>query len=91
LGSPKVTKNGFCQQPPSLEAPPSPLSFDRSAAQWRDLCVDALSWKCLKAAGLGAIPGALEQSMNRPWHGGEALVSGDALVIAEIDLLHNHG
>jgi hypothetical protein len=22
---------------------------DRSAAQWRDLCVDALSWKCFSA------------------------------------------
>src|SRR5580658_9355852 len=39
LGSPKVTKNGFCQQPPSLEAPPSPLSSrpKRSAVE-RSLC-----------------------------------------------------
>jgi hypothetical protein len=25
---------------------PSLCHLDRSAAQWRDLCVDALSWKC---------------------------------------------
>jgi hypothetical protein len=25
---------------------PPPCHLDRSAAQWRDLCVDAPSWKC---------------------------------------------
>jgi hypothetical protein len=27
---------------------PSLCHLDRSAAQWRDLCVDALSWKCFR-------------------------------------------
>src|SRR5271167_4892391 len=31
----------------SIHTEISPLChLDRSAAQWRDLCVDALSWKC---------------------------------------------
>src|SRR5271170_7059899 len=34
-----------------MRAPLSPLSSrpERSAAQWRDLCVDALSWKCFES------------------------------------------
>jgi hypothetical protein len=32
---------------------PHPCHLDRSAAQWRDLCVDALSWKCFST---GAYP-----------------------------------
>jgi hypothetical protein len=34
------------QQRLSLEAPLSPCHLDRSVAKWRDLCVDAPSWKC---------------------------------------------
>jgi hypothetical protein len=35
------------------ERRPHPCHLDRSAAQWRDLCVDALSWKCFST---GAYP-----------------------------------
>ena len=48
FGPPKVMKNAFCPRPLSMEAPPSPCHLDRSAAQWRDLCVDAPSWKCFR-------------------------------------------
>jgi hypothetical protein len=34
-----------CNRPPWKRHPPL-CHLDRSAAQWRDLCVDALSWKC---------------------------------------------
>ena len=34
----------------------SPLChLDRSEAQWRDLCVDALSWKCFSAAAFSPL------------------------------------
>jgi hypothetical protein len=31
---------------------PNLCHLDRSAAQWRDLCVDALSWKCFSTGGV---------------------------------------
>jgi hypothetical protein len=34
------------RQPLPIEPLPSPCHLDRSVAQWRDLCVDAPSWKC---------------------------------------------
>jgi hypothetical protein len=39
-------KNAFCEATSLSGSAPLPLChLDRSEAQWRDLCVDALSWK----------------------------------------------
>ena len=43
-------------QPKLSKGAYSPLChLDRSEAQWRDLCVDALSWKCFSAAAFSPL------------------------------------
>ena len=47
LGPPKVMKSTFCSATTLAWKHRPPLChLDRSAAKWRDLCVDALSWEC---------------------------------------------
>jgi hypothetical protein len=48
-GPPKLMKSGFHSATTLPWKRRSPLChLDRSAAQWRDLCVDAFSWKCFE-------------------------------------------
>ena len=51
LGPPKVMKSTWCSATtlPWKHRPPL-CHLDRSAAKWRDLCVDALSWECFSTA-----------------------------------------
>jgi hypothetical protein len=48
--------------------------LDRSAAQWRDLCVDALSWECFSTERSGGTCG----SAALPW---ECFSTGEVMVL----------
>jgi hypothetical protein len=52
FGPPKVMKNSFCSAATLWKHRPSLCHLDRSAAEWRDLRVDALPWKCFFDRGV---------------------------------------